>query len=120
MPPVVAVQSLCIFLLYLHAVQHQLGQDTKLSPGSHRPRHSGQVQSYALSMLCCLLWLVHCVCEALLHLQAVQHQLEQAKLEHAAVLSQLRGMHSVALEEVRHLKQQRRASPSTSATSRRR
>ena len=44
--------------------------------------------------------------------QAVQMQLDQANVEHAAVLAQLRGLHSVALEEVRHLRQQRRASPS--------
>ncbi|DBB10050.1 TPA: hypothetical protein ACH3X3_001638 [Trebouxia sp. C0006] len=36
--------------------------------------------------------------------QAVQQQLEQAKLEHAAVMSQLRALHSSALEEVRRLR----------------
>lgn len=71
-------------------------------------------------MLCSLLWLSSPVSEALLYLQAVQRRLDQAKVEHAAVLSQLRGMHSIALEEVRQLKQQRRASPSTSGTARRR
>lgn len=37
-------------------------------------------------------------------MQAVQQQLEQAKLEHAAVMSQLRSLHSSALDEVRRLR----------------
>jgi len=45
-----------------------------------------------------------CVC-----MQAVQQQLEQAKLEHAAVMSQLRALHSSALEEVRRLRLNQKA-----------
>ncbi|KAL0036686.1 hypothetical protein WJX79_005705 [Trebouxia sp. C0005] len=41
--------------------------------------------------------------------QAVQQQLEQAKLEHAAVMSQLRALHSSALEEVRRLRLNQKA-----------
>ena len=36
--------------------------------------------------------------------QAVEQQLEQANMEHAAVMSQLRALHSSALQEVRHLR----------------
>ena len=39
-------------------------------------------------------------------LQGVQRQLNQANVEHAAVMSQLRALHSAALEEVRCLQQQ--------------
>lgn len=39
-------------------------------------------------------------------LQVVQQQLNQASVEHAAVMSQLRALHSAALEEVRWLRQQ--------------
>lgn len=39
-------------------------------------------------------------------LQVVQQQLNQANVEHAAVMSQLRALHSAALEEVRWLRQQ--------------
>jgi len=44
-------------------------------------------------------------------MQAVQQQLEQAKLEHAAVMSQLRALHSSALEEVRRLRLTQKAWP---------
>ena len=37
-------------------------------------------------------------------MQAVQQQLEQAKVEHAAVMYQLRALHSSALDEVRRLR----------------
>lgn len=39
-------------------------------------------------------------------LQGLQRQLNQANVEHAAVMSQLRALHSAALEEVRCLRQQ--------------
>ena len=39
-----------------------------------------------------------------MRLQAVEQQLDQGKTEHAAVLSQLRALHTSALEEVRFLR----------------
>ncbi|DBA86183.1 TPA: hypothetical protein ACH3X1_005692 [Trebouxia sp. C0004] len=79
------------------ARNHQLTEQLEVTAGEQNQDALLQQQHVALTA------------ERVAAVQAVQQQLEQAKLEHAAVMSQLRALHSSALEEVRRLRLNQKA-----------